>query len=37
MMSFSDDSRLMLLMRFTLHPDIWTIFKTLIVFILTIW
>ena len=26
MMSLSDDSRLMLLMRLTLHPDIWTIF-----------
>ena len=26
MMSLSDDRRLMLLMRSTLHPDIWTIF-----------
>ena len=27
----------MLLMRLTLHPDIWTIFLILIMFILTIW
>ena len=27
----------MLLMRLTLHPDIWTLFYTLIMFILTIW
>ena len=26
MMSPPDDNRLMLLMRLTLHPDIWTIF-----------
>ena len=26
MMSLSDDSRLILLMLLTLHPDIWTIF-----------
>ena len=37
MMSLSDKSRLILLMLLTLHPDIWTIFKTLIMFILTIW
>ena len=30
-------SRLMLLMRLTLHPDIWTKFKIFIMFILTIW
>ena len=30
-------SRLILLMLLTLHPDIWTIFKILIMFILKIW
>ena len=30
-------SKLMLLMLLTLHPDIWTIFQTLIMCILTIW
>ena len=36
MMSFLMISRLMLLMRLTLLPDIWTIFQILIMFILTI-
>ena len=30
-------NRLMLLVNLTLHPDIWTIFYTIIMFILTIW
>ena len=37
MMSLSDDKQADLLMRLTLHPDIWTIFEILIMFLLTIW
>ena len=37
MMSLSDDKQLMLMMRLTLHSEIWTIFYILIMFILTIW
>ena len=36
MMSLSDVSRLILLMLLTLHLDVWTIFKSFIMF-LTIW
>ena len=33
MMSLSDDKQADVLMRLTLHPDIWTIFETLVMFI----
>ena len=36
MMSLSDDKQAELLMLLTLHPDIWMIFQTSIMFILTI-
>ena len=36
-MSLSDNKQADVMMRLTLHPDIWTIFKILIMFILTIW
>ena len=37
MMSLSDDKQAYVIYRLTLHPDIWTIFETLIMFIVTIW
>ena len=39
MVSLSDDKQadIILLMLLTLHADIWTIFQTLIMFILTLW
>ena len=37
MMSLSDDKQADIIDALTLHPDIWTIFQTLIMFILTIW
>ena len=37
MMSLSDDKQADIMMLLTLHQDIWTIFLTLIMFILTLW
>ena len=37
MMSRSDDKQAGVIDALTLHPDIWKIFLTLIMFILTIW
>ena len=37
MMSLSDDKQADVIDAFNTNPDIWTIFKTLIMFILTIW
>ena len=37
MMSLSDDKQVDVIDALTLHPDIWTIFLILIMFILTIW
>ena len=36
-MSLSDDKQADIMYALKLHPDIWTIFWTLIMFILTIW
>ena len=37
MMSFSNDNQADVIDPLTLHPDNWTIFLTVIMFILTIW
>ena len=37
MMSLSDDKQVYSIDALTLHPGIWMIFLTLIMFILTIW